>query len=110
MRPAEAVLVGREDGGEIFVRMELTASTLGRLMATGGAQSVGAAPATLDDWFVVEAAARYRAGKGVDLFVRGSNLFDELRNLRRPAHVRPGRVRGCQCQMVTLEPDGRTGL
>lgn len=43
----------------------------------GGVQSMGAAPATLDDWFVVEAGARYRAGDGIELFLRGSNLFDE---------------------------------
>ncbi len=42
-----------------------------------GVQSMGASPTTLDAWFVLDAAARYRAGKAVELFVRGSNLFDE---------------------------------
>jgi len=35
MRAGEAAPVGREDGGEMFVRVELTASTLGCLMAAG---------------------------------------------------------------------------
>jgi len=42
-----------------------------------GVQSMAAPPTTLDDWFVVDVAARYRPSDRLELFVRGSNLLDE---------------------------------